>query len=52
MLFGSQRKLGLINDVKLEINGEIIERVESFKYLGQVHLWMSISQFRSMLWHT
>ena len=34
MIFGSQRKLNRINEVKLELNGVNIERVETFKYLG------------------
>ena len=34
MIFGSQRKLSMINDVQLDLNGENIERVSVFKYLG------------------
>ena len=34
MIFGSQRKLNLVNDVNLVSNGEKIERVDCFRYLG------------------
>ena len=34
MIFGSQRKLDSINDVGSDINGESIDQVETFNYLG------------------
>ena len=36
VLFGTRPKLQLFNEFSIHINGQPIERVESFKYLGVV----------------
>ena len=36
MIFGSQRKLSTIADVRLQLEGESIERMDTSKYLGVI----------------